>query len=152
MTRTTWTLVTAALAALAFTPAAHAVGEPITVLKTSGCGCCLSWIKRIEEAGFRVTAKNAAMGDLMQTKLKAEGLTVEQTSCHTGQIAGYVVEGHVPVREIRRLLEERPDAVGLSLPGMPLGSPGMEVGGDAEPYEVLLVRKDGTAEVFARYP
>jgi hypothetical protein len=151
MRRPMRSLVAATLAALALTPAAHAAGEPITVLKTSGCGCCLSWIKRIEEAGYRVAAKNVAMGDLMQTKLNA-GLKVEHSSCHTGQVAGYIVEGHVPVREIRRLLEERPDAFGLAVPGMPLGSLGMEAGGEAEPYEVLLVRKDGESEVFARYP
>lgn len=145
------TVIAAALAALALAPAALAAGKPITVLKTSGCGCCLAWIKRIEEAGYRVTAKNLAMGDLMQTKLKA-GLKVEHTSCHTGQVAGYVVEGHVPAREIRRLLDDKPEAVRLAVPGMPLGSPGMEAGGEAESYEVLLVRKDGATEVFARYP
>lgn len=143
--------VLAALAGLTVAPVAHAVEETITVLKTSGCGCCLAWIKRLEEAGYRVEAKNVAMGDLMQTKLKA-GLKVELTSCHTGQVGGYVVEGHVPVREIRRLLDERLEAAGLTGPGMPLGSPGMEAGGDKEPYDVLLVRKDGSTEVFARYP
>jgi hypothetical protein len=79
------------------------------------------------------------------------GLKPEQSSCHTGQIAGYVVEGHVPAREIRRLLSERPDAVGLTVPDMPLGSPGMESGDDRDPYDVLLVRRDGTTEVFASY-
>lgn len=151
MRRPARALAAAALASLMLAPAANADGGPITVLKTSGCGCCLAWIKRVEEAGYRVTARNVAMGDLMQTKLKA-GLKVEHTSCHTGQVAGYVIEGHVPVRDIRRLLEERPEAVGLAVPGMPLGSPGMEAGGETEPYEVLLVRKNGATEVFARYP
>lgn len=85
----------------------------------------------------------------MKTKLDA-GLTAQLSSCHTGKLSGYVIEGHVPVREIRRLLDERPDAIGLAVPGMPLGSPGMEAN-KSEPYEVLLVRKDGSTEIFAQY-
>lgn len=129
---------------------AAVAGETVSVFKTSGCGCCLAWVKYLEKAGYAVTAKNLAMGDLMQMKLKA-GFKVDQTSCHTAKIAGYVVEGHVSVREIERLLRERPHAVGLTVPGMPLGSPGMEVGGDREAYNVLLLRPDGTTEVFASY-
>jgi hypothetical protein len=128
--------------------AAHA-GQTISVLKTSGCGCCLAWIKYLERSGFVVEARNVAMGDLMQTKLDA-GLKPELAACHTARIEGYVVEGHVPVREIRRLLDERPDAIGLAVPGMPVGSPGMEAD-KGEPYQVLLVRKDGSTEVFAQY-
>lgn len=126
-------------------------GEAISVFKTSGCGCCIAWVRHLEKAGYAVTAKNLAMGDLMQMKLKA-GLKLEQTSCHTAKLGGYVVEGHVPVREIERLLREKPEAVGLAVPGMPLGSPGMNAGKASEPYDVLLVRRDGGAEVFAHYP
>lgn len=85
-------------------------------------------------------------------KLKADaGLAPDLQSCHTAKIGGYVVEGHVPASDIQRLLAEKPDAVGLTVPGMPMGSPGMEAGGEKEPYEVLLVRRDGTTEVFSRY-
>lgn len=138
----------AALCWLATVSAAQA-GQAISVLKTSGCGCCLAWIKYLERSGFAVEARNIAMGDLMQAKLDA-GLKPELAACHTAGIEGYVVEGHVPVREIRRLLAERPEAIGLGVPGMPLGSPGMEAG-QGEPYQVLLVRKDGSAEIFAQY-
>lgn len=124
-------------------------GQAISVLKTSGCGCCLAWIKYLERSGFVVEARNVAMGDLMRAKLDA-GLKPELAACHTARIEGYVVEGHVPVREIRRLLDERPEAIGLAIPGMPLGSPGMEAG-QGGPYQVLLVRKDGSAEIFAQY-
>lgn len=143
-------LVTLACAFLvsAVLPAA-AAGEAITVLKTSGCACCLGWIKHLKQAGFVVDAKNVDMGTLMKTKLDA-GLTAQLAACHTGKLSGYIIEGHVPVREIRRLLDERPDAIGLAVPGMPLGSPGMEAD-KGEPYEVLLVRKDGSTEIFAQY-
>ena len=124
--------------------------QAIGVLKTSGCGCCLAWIKYLERSGFVVEARNVAMGDLMRAKLDA-GLKPELAACHTARIEGYIVEGHVPVQEIRRLLNERPDAIGLAIPGMPLGSPGMETD-KGEPYQVLLVHKDGSTEVFARYP
>jgi len=90
------------------------------------------------------------MGDLMQLKLKS-GLKVGQTSCHTAKIRDYVIEGHVPVREIERLLRERPAGfVGLAVPNMPLGSPGMEYG-EKEAYDVLLVRSDGGTEIYASY-
>ena len=125
-------------------------GESIEVLKTSGCGCCVSWVKHLEGQGFKVKTRNLDMGSLMQVKLKA-GLKVGLTSCHTGRIEGYVVEGHVPAREIRRLLSERPAAIGLTVPNMPLGSPGMDFGSEKEPYEVLLVNKDGSTRVFASY-
>jgi hypothetical protein len=124
-------------------------GQAISVLKTSGCGCCLVWIKYLERSGFVVEARNVAMGDLMRAKLDA-GLKPELAACHTARIEGYVVEGHVPVREIRRLLDERPEAIRLAVPGMPVGSPGMEAD-KGEPYQVLLVRKDGSTEVFAQY-
>lgn len=136
--------------ASAFFVTAVQAGEAISVFKTSGCGCCLAWVEYLEKAGYNVTAKDLAMGELMQMKLKA-GLQVGQTSCHTAEIGGYVVEGHVPVREIERLLRERPEAAGITVPNMPLGSPGMDFG-ESEGYDVLLVRRDGSTEVFASYP
>ena len=137
------------MAGLAVLPAL-AAKDTMVVLKTSGCGCCLAWVKRMQAEGFRVEARNVAMGELMKFKLNA-GLKPELASCHTGRIAGYIVEGHVSASEIRRLLAERPPAIGLAVPGMPVGSPGMESGSELEPYDVLLVRKDGSTQVFARY-
>lgn len=141
--------IVAALGMFLLASAAQA-GEAIEVLKTSGCGCCVSWVKYLEGQGFKVKTRNLDMGSMMQVKLKA-GLKVDLTSCHTGRIEGYVVEGHVPAREIRRLLANRPDAIGLTVPNMPLGSPGMDAGNEKEPYDVLLVKKDGSTEVFASY-
>lgn len=118
--------------------------------RTSGCACCLVWAKRLEAAGFKVTARELTMGELMRMKLDA-GLKHDQASCHTAKIGGYTVEGHVPPTEIKRLLLERPQAAGLTVPGMPIGSPGMEAGNRQDAYDVLLFRKDGPTEIFARY-
>lgn len=121
----------------------------IQVLKTASCGCCGGWITHLQSSGYQVTARDVPLAVLNQEKLAA-GIGPDLASCHTARIAGYVIEGHVPAREVTRLLRERPDALGLALPGMPLGSPGMEAE-TSEPYEVLLVRRDGSTEVFARY-
>ncbi len=122
----------------------------VEMMTTSGCSCCHAWAKHLLAAGFDVTVKDLAMGQLMRAKLAA-GVPAMLAACHTARIDGYIVEGHVPVREIQRLLIERPDAIGLVVPGMPLGSPGMEAGNRREAYEVLLLRRDGTTEVFQRY-
>lgn len=121
----------------------------IQVLKTASCGCCGGWIKHLRSSGYQVTARDVPLTVLNQEKLAA-GIQPDLASCHTARIGGYIIEGHVPAREIARLLHERPAALGLALPGMPLGSPGMD-SETTEPYEVLLVRRDGSTEVFARY-
>lgn len=124
----------------------------IQILSTSGCGCCVAWARYLEENGYVTKLQNLTMGDLWQRKIQI-GLKQGLTSCHTAFIDGYVVEGHVPAREITRLLRERPDAIGLAVPDMPYGSPGMgEAGPGADPYKVLLLRRDGSTEVFASYP
>lgn len=137
--------------ALAHVPiqAARAAGT-LEMMTTSGCSCCHAWAKHLRDAGYSVTIKDLAMGQLMRQKLDA-GVPATLAACHTGKIEGYVIEGHVPVREIRRLLAERPEAVGLAVPGMPIGSPGMEVGSKRAAYEVLLIKRNGTTEVFATY-
>lgn len=127
-----------------------AAAPAVQVYKTAGCGCCIGWMKHLERHGFAVSAQDLPSGVLMQRK-RAAGLKPEHTSCHTAMVDGYVVEGHVPARELQRLLRERPDAVGLAVPDMPLGSPGMEADGATEPYNVLLVRRDGSTAVFAGY-
>ena len=122
------------------------------VYSTSGCGCCVSWVRHLEENGYRARVENLDMGALMLRKVDA-GLGPDLAACHTAEIDGYLVEGHVPAREIDRLLAERPDAVGLVVPGMPSGSPGMgEPTPDMEPYDVLLLKQDGSTEVYASYP
>ena len=142
----------AVAAALLLSTAAAGAASVIEVLSTSGCGCCVGWVRHLEENGYATDVRQLPMGELMQRKL-ALGLRPGLTSCHTGLIDGYVIEGHVPAREVARLLAERPEAVGLVVPDMPYGSPGMgEPGADADPYDVLLLRRDGTTEVFASYP
>ena len=125
--------------------------ETIEVFKTATCGCCHDWIAHLKDAGFAVTAQDLeydALADLKQTAGVPEGLV----SCHTGRIAGYVIEGHVPAADIRRLLVERPAAIGLSVPGMPFGSPGMGPEDQREAYDVILFGRDGATNVFASYP
>ena len=122
----------------------------VEVWKSASCGCCTGWVKHMQSAGYDVKANNAALGILAKIKRQA-GLSPDLQSCHTAKVGGYVIEGHVPAEDVARLLAEKPDAIGLTVPGMPLGSPGMDFGPDKEPYEVLLVKKDGSTEVFARH-
>jgi len=130
--------------------AALAQGAPVVeVYKNSTCGCCKDWIAHLQANGF----PNVKSYDVGNAKKRAEvGMSLRYGSCHTALVDGYVIEGHVPAREIKRLLKERPTALGLSVPGMPLGSPGMEVdGGRVDRYDVLLVQRDETATVYATY-
>lgn len=121
------------------------------VVSGEGCGCCSEWVKHLQTSGYTADITYVPQDKLMTYK-DQHGLKPEQTSCHTGEIGGYVIEGHVPAREIARLLREKPDALGLVVPGMPYGSPGMGPASEAQPYEVLLVKKDGTTSVYAKYP
>lgn len=123
----------------------------MTIVSGEGCGCCKEWVKHLEASGYTANISYVPQDQLMSYKEKA-GLKPDQTSCHTGTIGGYVIEGHVPAKEIARLLREKPDALGLAVPGMPYGSPGMGPASEAEPYQVLLVKKDGTTSVYASYP
>lgn len=122
----------------------------LEMMTTGGCACCHAWARHLREAGHEVVVKDFAMGQLMKMKLDA-GIPAALTACHTAKVEGYLIEGHVPERDVRRLLDERPEALGLIVPGMPVGSPGMESGRTREPYEVLLLKIDGSTEVFARY-
>lgn len=128
---------------------AHDDGYEISVYESPSCGCCKLWSNYMSKNGFEV--KEIKTGDLMSIKSKY-GIKDEYMSCHTAIVDGYVVEGHVPYQEVLRLLSEKPDGViGISTPGMPLGSPGMEQGNVNEVYDVLLLRKDGSTEVYATY-
>lgn len=127
----------------------QAARTPLEVWKDPSCGCCKDWVKHLEENGFSVTVHekgNAAVRAQL-------GIPQKLGSCHTAVVGGYAIEGHVPVREIRRLLKEKPAAIGLSVPGMPVGGPGMDgpvYKGRKDPFDVLLVTKTD-ARVFASY-
>ncbi|TMV09993.1 DUF411 domain-containing protein [Ruegeria sediminis] len=141
----------AALAVSAAMPAFATGSNSIHVLKDPSCGCCGSWIKIMQAEGFEVSVENVSWEALNAYK-SANGIPEDMTSCHTGQLGAYFIEGHVPPADIRRLLAERPDAAGLSVPGMPMGSPGMGPESEREAFDVFLIRKDGTTEVFSSYP
>jgi hypothetical protein len=130
-------------------PALAAEGS-IEVWKSATCKCCINWVKHLEANGFAVNV-NAADPSMLDRIKRQSGIGEELASCHTARIGTYVIEGHVPAADIKRLVAERPDAIGLTVPGMPVGSPGMEQGAETEPYDVLLIKKDGTTEIFARH-
>ncbi len=147
------TLLVGAAALVAASPLralAQGAGPAIHVMKDPNCGCCSAWIEILENDGFAVTTEASAGTLLMSYKLD-NGIPQEMVSCHTGRIDGYMIEGHVPVADIRRLLAERPDAVGLAVPGMPYGSPGMGPESEREAYDVFLIRQDGGTEIFSSY-
>ena len=120
----------------------------LEVYKSPTCGCCGAWVDHMKENGYQVVVHEQQ--NLQSIKEKA-GILPGQGSCHTAFIDGYAIEGHVPAADVDRLLAERPDARGLTVPGMPVGSPGMEMGDRVDAYDVLLFDEDGTA-VFSHYP
>ena len=125
--------------------------EPeITVYKSATCGCCTKWIKHMEENGFQVNAINVSDPDLELVK-QLHGISRELASCHTAIVDGYVIEGHVPALDVKRLLAEKPDVYGLSVPGMPVGSPGMEMGDRIDSYPVMSFDKNGETSIFNQY-
>jgi len=139
-----------ALAALAALPAFAATKLPeLEVFKSPYCGCCGAWIEHMKAAGFAV--KVTPVTDTSATR-KRLGLPERYASCHTATIGGYVLEGHVPAAEVKRLLAMKPKALGLAAPGMPAAAPGMDVPGRRDPYQVLLVDAAGQSSVFASYP
>ncbi len=127
---------------------AQAATARIEVWKSPSCGCCQDWVKHLQANGFQVAVNDTGNA----AARKRLGIPTQHGSCHTAAVGGYALEGHVPAREVRRLLAERPRAAGLAVPGMPIGSPGMEGEGDErDAFDVLLVKADGTSSVFARY-
>ena len=144
-----------AFIALALTTAAARISPPeaaakkpiITVYKDPGCGCCKSWIEHLIKHGYRVDAKDTpGMTEIKRTLGVPTGLA----ACHTAMVNGYLIEGHVPAADIDRLLAQKPRVAGLAVPGMPMGSPGME-GGAAQRYQVLTFDKSGKTTVFASH-
>lgn len=138
------------LAAAGLPLPAAAAPRTVEVWKAAGCGCCEEWLEHLSQHGF--TSRTHDTGNhAVRARL---GMPAKYGSCHTAQVDGYVLEGHVPAREVLRLLKEKPRAVGLAVPGMPLGSPGMDgpaYEGKTEPFDVLLVRHDGTTSVYRSY-
>jgi hypothetical protein len=122
--------------------------EQVTVWKTPNCGCCKDWVAHLQSNGFQVVTHDVPDTAPMRQKL---GLPAKYGSCHTAQLGGYVLEGHVPASEVRRLLREKPKAIGLAVPGMPVGSPGMGMGDRRDAYDVLLVLADGSSRVYQTY-
>ena len=119
----------------------------VTVYKSPTCGCCGKWVEHMQANGFEVESRN--MHDLRMIK-SMNGIAPSQQSCHTAIVDGYVVEGHVPATDVKRLLAQRPDIRGLAVPGMPMGSPGME-GPRKDAYQVITLPRQGASEVFAQY-
>lgn len=130
-------LVAAAL--IAPRSSAFAQTAAILVHKDPNCGCCAGWVRHLKDAGFAVTVEETADLQVVRRRL---GVPSDLAACHTAEIAGYVIEGHVPAAAVRQLLDRRPAAVGLAVPGMPAGSPGME-GGTAQKYDVVLFGTSG---------
>lgn len=121
----------------------------INVYKSATCGCCTEWITHLEKNGFKVNSHNVPNTAAYRSKY---GVPSALGSCHTGVIDGYALEGHVPAADIKRLLAEKPKAKGLAVPGMPMGSPGMEMEGHgADAYDVVLFQADGKTRVFNHY-
>ena len=123
----------------------------IHVVKNPQCGCCNAWIEILKDDSFNVTAEDRSNSELAVFKSES-GIPKDMMSCHTAKIDGYFIEGHVPASDIERLIADRPDALGLAVPAMPYGSPGMGSEEEREAYEVFIIMANGTAEVFQHYP
>lgn len=126
--------------------AAHAA--TLTVYKSASCGCCAKWVEHVQKHGF--TVKTVNVDDVMAFKAKA-GIPDKLASCHTTMVDGYVVEGHVPAADIKKLLATRPKAKGIAVAGMPMGAPGMEHGDHREPFKTVLIKADGSTATFASH-
>ena len=124
----------------------QSIAADLVVYKSPTCGCCGKWVKHMEDAGFSVDVEN--LRDLAPIKREL-GVPGRMQSCHTAKVGDYIVEGHVPADLVKRMLDEKPDIKGLAVPGMPMGSPGME-GPRKDPYDVMAIGKDGRVQVFAR--
>jgi hypothetical protein len=140
------------IAALTLPGLAAAKGAPVLVdvWKSPTCGCCQDWVKHMEAHGFRVQVHDVG-NTAMRARMK---IPTKLGSCHTAVVGPYAIEGHVPAKDVLRLIKQRPDVIGLAVPGMPIGSPGMDgpaYGEQRDPYDVLLVAKDGSTQVFASY-
>ena len=152
-TRRTWMATAMALLATSTLPVAAKAAAPtaVEVWKDPECGCCKDWVDHLQANGFQVKVHESG-NNAVRARL---GLPQKLGSCHTALVGGYLIEGHVPASDVRALLLQKPDALGLAVPGMPIGSPGMDgpaYGGRKDAYAVLLVARDGSTRVFKNYP
>jgi hypothetical protein len=127
---------------------ASAPVKAMRVYRSPSCGCCGGWVDHLRAAGFEVTVE---MMEDVSPVAERLGVPERLRSCHTGEASGYFIEGHVPAGDVERLLRERPAAKGIAVPGMPIGSPGMEMGGRRDAYQTLLVDQGGAVRVFAAH-
>ena len=134
---------------IALLPVGKIDGPEIVVYKSPTCGCCKKWVTHLRDNGFNVKALNTQNVNPIKQQ---QGVTPKLASCHTAIVAGYTIEGHVPAKDIHRLLKEKPNVKGLTVPGMPIGSPGMEQGNRKDPYAVLTFNGNGKTTVFSNYP
>jgi hypothetical protein len=142
------TVVAAALAVAGVLLSPRSEAAPrVEIYRSATCGCCLGWARHLEANGFDVTVHDVERMEAVKARL---GVPRGLGACHTAEVEGFVVEGHVPAEDVHRLLEERPDVTGLAVPGMPEGSPGME-GPNPEPYTVWAFRDDGHAAPWAEH-
>jgi len=145
-----FTFAAGALGSLLLVPVVRAqmsTTPAVTVVRDPGCGCCLGWVAHMQKAGFKTTVTESA-----QRIQQTPGVPASARSCHTATIDGYLVEGHVPVEDVKKMLRERPNIAGIAAPGMPVGSPGMEMpGGRADKYDVIAFDKAGKTSVFASH-
>ncbi len=140
--------VLALLAGLSLTSVVMAEAQPsMTVYRSASCGCCSKWIKHIENHGFDVVDK--VLDDVNPIKQRY-GVPFKLASCHTALVDGYIIEGHVPAQDIKTLLADKPPVAGLSVPGMPVGTPGMEMGGRVDDYSIIAFDRDGGDKIFRR--
>ena len=128
--------------------AESAAAATLVVTKTAYCGCCKHWVEHMKKAGFQVQVREVE--DVAPTRARL-GVPDALRSCHTSEIGGYAIEGHVPAADVKRLLATKPKAAGIAVPGMVVGSPGMEHGDHKEPYQVVLFDKAGKTKVFASH-
>lgn len=153
MTHTTRRTLIQAGVAFAVTnvlPSAAQTLPQVHVVKDPGCPCCNGWIGYLRDNGFPVSFEERS-AEALEVYKREQGIPETLASCHTGMVTGYMLEGHVPAADIVRLLAERPDAIGLAVPGMVYGSPGMGPETERQAYDVLLIAKDGSSSVFASY-
>jgi len=155
ISRVTLTMVAIAIAGLGLGVAAQqkpaaAAPQKVTVYKTLSCGCCRLWVDHMKASGFDVQSMDVSAADVRAVS-KAAGLPEDGTSCHTAKIGNYVVEGHVPASDIKRMMKEKPAIAGIAAPGMPMGSPGMEQGGAKQAYDVVAFTKDGKITVYSKH-
>ena len=129
-------------------PAAKTPAASVTVFKDPNCGCCKDWVEHLRKHAFKVVTKDTS--DMSSIK-RSGRVPAQLLSCHTAFVNGYVVEGHVPAEDIKRMLAEKPKIAGLAVAGMPAGSPGMEVGNRKDKYDVIAFNRDGTTSVYARH-